>query len=224
MDNCAQIAYEPNIIPDYSGIIIPHNIAPLNFRISEKGQKYCVKIHSTRGAAVEIVSKTGLIHIPLRKWRALLNANKGHKVFMDVYVKDADNRWRQFQRITNTIAKESIDETVVYRFMKPIYKWWKDIGIYQRNLTDYNVSPVLLGRSFGQGCPNCHSFVGNEPDTMTIGLRSAVYGSHTLLTRNGTIDKVGAKWGYTAWMPGGIAPLCTNIPPGIQAAEWLYIR
>lgn len=203
MDKCTQIAYEPNITPDYSGIVIPHNIAPLNFRISEKGQTYRVKIHSNRGAAIGIVSKTGLIHIPLRKWRALLNVNKGHKVFVDVYVKDADNGWRQFQRITNTIAKEDIDETVVYRFMKPIYRWWKDMGIYQRNLTDYDVSLVLHGRSFGEGCLNCHSFVGNAPDTMTIDLRSATYGSHTLLARNGTVHKIGAKWGYTAWHPSG---------------------
>jgi len=203
MDNCTQIANEPNIIPDYSNIIIPHNIAPLNFMIYEKGQAYRVKIHLDNGPAIGIVSKTGRIQIPLRKWRSLLNVNKGHKLFVDVYVKDADNRWRQFQRITNTIAKESIDETVVYRFMKPIYKWWKDMGIYQRNLTDYDVSPVLQGRSFGQGCLNCHSFVGNAPDTMTIGLRSATYGSHTLFARNDSIHKIGAKWGYTAWHPNG---------------------
>jgi hypothetical protein len=154
MDECTQIAYEPNIAPDYSDITIPHNIAPLNFKILEKGQTYRVEIHSNRGSAIGIVSKTGLIHIPLRKWRALLNSNKGQKLFIDVYVKDEDKGWRQFQSITNTIAKEDIDGTVVYRFMKPIYKWWKDIGIYQRNLSDYNVSLVLHGRSFGQGCLN----------------------------------------------------------------------
>ena len=93
--------------------------------------------------------------------------------------------------------------------MKPIYNWWKDIGIYQRNLTDYDVSLVLHGRSFGEGCLNCHSFVGNEPDTMTIGLRSATYGSHTLLARNGSVHKIGAKWATQ---------------PGIPAADWLYIR
>ena len=203
MEKCTQVAYEPNITPDYSGTVIPHNIAPLNFRILEKGRAYRVKIHAESGTAIEIFDKTGRMRIPLRKWRALLDANKGHKVFVDVYVKDADKGWRQFQRITNTIAKEDIDETVVYRFMKPIYKWWKDIGIYQRDLTDYDVSLVMHGRSLGGGCLNCHSFVGNAPDTMTIGLRSATYGSHTLLARNGTVHKIGAKWGYTAWHPSG---------------------
>ena len=203
VEKCTQVGYEPNISPDYSGIVIPPNIAPLNFRILEKGRTYRVKIHSDRGAAIELVSKTGSTRIPLRKWRALLDANKGHKVFVDVYVKNADNGWLQFQPITNTIAREDIDETLVYRFMKPIYNAWKDMGIYQRNLTDYDVSLVLHGRSFGEGCLNCHSFVGNAPDTMTMGLRSAKYGSHTILARNGSIRKIGTKWGYTAWHPSG---------------------
>ncbi len=198
-----QVAYEPNITPDYSGIVIPPNIAPLNFRILENGLSYRVKIHSELGTPIEIVSKTGSIRIPLRKWRALLKANKGNQVFVDVYIKNTDNKWLQFQRITNTIAKDDIDQTLVYRFMKSIYNAWKDIGIYQRSLTDYDVSLIMHGRSFGQGCLNCHSFVGNAPDTMTIGLRSATYGSSTLLARNGTVHKIAAKWGYTAWHPTG---------------------
>jgi hypothetical protein len=203
IDNCTQIAHEPKIAPDYSGIVIPYNIAPLNFKITEKGQNYYVKIHSNHGSAIEIASKTGLIQIPLRKWRSLLNLNKGNKLLINVYVKDEGKKWHQFQSITNSIAKEDIDDTLVYRFMKPIYKWWKDIGIYQRNLTNYDVSQVLQGRSLGGGCLNCHSFVGNSPDTMTIGLRSQTYGSHTLLAQNGKARKIGAKFGYTAWHPSG---------------------
>lgn len=198
-----QVNSTPSISPEYFGTVIPYNIAPLNFRILEEGRAYHVKISSDSGPAIEIAGKTGSIRIPLRKWRALLEANKGHKVFIDIYVKNANNEWLQYERIVNTIAKEDIDETVVYRLMKPIYNWWKEIAIYQRNLTDYDVSPVLHGRSFGEGCLNCHSFVGNAPDTMTIGLRSATYGSHTLLARNGSAHKIGAKWGYTAWHPSG---------------------
>ncbi len=198
-----QAAYEPNISPDYSGLVIPPNIAPLNFRILEKGRAYRVNIHSARGRAIDIHSKSGQMRIPLRKWRTLLNANKGHKIFFDVYVSDPNQGWRRFQPITNTIAPEDIDEVVVYRFMKPIYNWWKDISIYQRNLAGYHESLIMHGRSFGEGCLNCHSFVGNAPDSMTIGLRSATYGSHTLLARNGSVRKIGAKWGYTAWHPSG---------------------
>jgi len=202
-DECTQVAHEPKISPDYSGIVIPHNIAPLNFRILEKAKAYHVKIHSDRGTPVEIAARTGSIRIPPRQWRALLEANKDRKVFIDIRVKNTDNKWLQFQRITNTIAADGIDETLVYRFMRPIYNAWKDMGIYQRDLTNYDVSLVLHGRSFGEGCLNCHSFPGNVPDTMTICLRSGTYGSHTLLVRNSNVRKIGAKWGYTAWHPSG---------------------
>ena len=162
---CIQIAHKPNIAPDYSDIVIPCNIAPLNFRILEKGRAYRVKIHSDRGPAIEISDRMGSIRISAGPWRALLDANRGREVFVDVYVKNADGQWLQFQRITNAIAEESIDETLVYRLMRPIFNAWKDIGIYQRDLANYDASLVLHGRSFGEGCLNCHSFIGNSPDT-----------------------------------------------------------
>ncbi|NQV33220.1 MAG: PD40 domain-containing protein, partial [Phycisphaeraceae bacterium] len=49
----------------------------------------------------------------------------------------------------------------------------------------------------------CHSFVGNDSKTMTIGLRSTTYGSRTLLVQGKKVDTLGAKWGYTAWHPNG---------------------
>ncbi len=197
------VAREPEISPDYCGVVIPGNIAPLNFKILEKGQVYWARVHSESGPAIEVASKTGRVNLPLRKWRALLDANKGRSLFVDVYVRSEDGKWLQFERIVNTIAKEDIDRTLVYRFMRPVYNWWKDMGIYQRDLTDFGVSLVMHGRAFGHGCVNCHSFAGRTSDTMTIGLRSPTYGSSTLLVRDGDVHKIGAKWGYTAWHPSG---------------------
>ncbi len=200
---CTRTGHEPNIAPDYTGLTIPANVSPLNFRVLEKGKTYCVKIHSHQGTPIEVFSKTSQIRIPLRKWRALLAANPGREMSLNVYVKDENGQWQQFNPIVNTIAPETIDDTLVYRFMKPIYNAWKDMGIYQRTLTNFDVSSVIHGRSLGEGCVNCHSFAGSTSDTTTIGLRSPIYGSHTLLARNGSVDKINAKWGYTAWHPSG---------------------
>jgi len=203
VETCAEVAREPKIRPDYSGVVIPANLAPLNFSVLESGRAYLVKVHGAEANAISVFSKTGQIRIPVRKWRALLDANKGKQIFFDVYVEGDDGGWRKFQRLASTIAPEEIDNTLVFRLMKPIYNWWKHIGIYQRDLTSYRKSVVLHGRSFGKGCVNCHSFIGNDPDTLTIGLRSVRYGSATLLAQNNTVDKIGAKWGYTAWHPSG---------------------
>jgi len=202
-DTYGEITRPPRISPDYAGAVIPPNIAPPNFRVLEPGKAYFVKIHAPQGKALHITAKTGAIHIPQSTWRALLGANKGQQVSLDIFVQHADKGWQKFQSVTNTIAHEDIDDTLVFRLMKPIYNWWKDIGIYQRHLAGYRRSLVLHGRSFGSGCLNCHSFVNNQPDTLTIGLRSAEYGSATLLARRNTVDKIGARWGYTAWHPSG---------------------
>jgi hypothetical protein len=203
IEDYSEVGHEPNLSPDYSGTVIPANIAPLNFRILEDGRAYSVEIRSDRGRPIRVVNRTGHIRIPIRQWRALLDANRGRDLFFDVYVRDADRHWRRFRPVTNRIAPEDIDGTLVFRFMKPLYSWWQDIGIHQRNLTNYDMSLILHGRSFGGGCLNCHSFVGNDPATLSIGLRSAKYGSDTLLARRDTVDKIGARWGYTAWHPSG---------------------
>jgi WD40-like Beta Propeller Repeat len=203
VETYTDVARDPNVSPDYFGTVIPANIAPLNFQVLEPGSAYFASIHATEGEAIAVASQTGAMRVPLKAWRALLAANRGKPIFINVFVKEADGSWKKFQSLTNAVAAEDIDEVLVFRLMKPIYNWWKNIGIYQRHLTSYATSVVLHGRSFGEGCLNCHSFVGNEPDTLTIGLRSAEYGSSTLLAQGNTVQKIGSKWGYTAWHPSG---------------------
>ena len=40
-----EIKREPQIVPDYSGITIPPNFAPLNFTINEKADNYLANFH-----------------------------------------------------------------------------------------------------------------------------------------------------------------------------------
>ncbi len=205
IETYVEVSAVPQIHPDYTGVTIPANIAPLNFRVLEEGHEYFVRIHgeSDDDTGIEIFANTGDIRIGAKPWRSLLKANQGKKIVFDVYVQNTDGQWRKFQSLSNTVAKDTIDGYVVYRLMKPIYNWWKDIGIYQRSLADFDESLVMHGRSFEEGCLNCHSFIGNDPKTLTIGLRSSIYGSSTLLARDNTVEKIGAKWGYTAWHPSG---------------------
>jgi hypothetical protein len=193
----------PRMRPDYSGTVIPPNIAPLNFSVQEKGKKYCVLIHSGKGEEIRILSRDSKIIIPAKKWHKLLELNRGSSLFFDVYVMGKDENWERYQRFSNTIALENIDSHMAYRVMKPIYSYWKSIGIYQRNLENYNESVILHGRSFNEGCINCHTFLNNSPDRMFFGVRSVAFGSSTILAEGGEAVKIGAKWGYTSWHPSG---------------------
>jgi len=197
------VARPPRITPDYAGVVIPTNIAPLNFVIDEPGDRYTARIHSDSGEQIEIRSRSGEIIIPQEKWKGLLRANAGKELCVDVCVRTDDGRWNRYETITNTIAREAIDSCLVYRFMMPSSYFPKQMQIRQRNLESFNDEVLLDTRSYGNGCANCHSFVGNRPDRMLLGIRSTSFPSATAHVCEGRIAKIGAKFGYTSWHPSG---------------------
>lgn len=199
----APVARPPKITPDYAGLVIPPNVAPLNFRIEEPGRAYMARIHAPFGQEIEVLSRTSEIVIPLEKWKNLLRANIGGALQVDVCVKADDGLWRRYEPITNAIAAEPIDPFLVYRFMAPSSYFPKQMQICQRNLETFEETTLLDTRSFGNGCANCHAFVNNSPAQMLLGIRSTSFPSATAYVHGGSIQKIGAKFGYTSWHPSG---------------------
>ncbi len=205
---CEDVNRPPQIEPAFYDGVIPPNMAPLNFRIAEVGGRYFVKIYAGEGRAIEILSRSPVIRIPAAKWHHLLELNRGHTLAIDVFVESrpADGkaaRWQQFPTLKNRIAAEDIDRFLVYRKIHPVDSAWRDIGIYQRDLSNFDESTVLSNDSFRQGCLNCHTFRANRTDTMLVSIRSQEYGSSAVIVNNGRAEKVAAKLGYAAWHPSG---------------------
>ncbi len=203
IENFNIVSQPVSIDPDYTDITIPPNIAPLNFSIKETGKKFFVRIYAEKGNEIKIVSKKGSIIIPLKKWRRLLDINRGGQLFFDVYIKDEQGGWNKYQTIANQIAEEQIDPYIAYRLIKPIFNCWHSVGLYQRNLTNYDESVIVHGESFNRGCVNCHTFLNNSPDKMLFGIRSTKYGAKTILKANKKVNKIGTKFTYSAWHPSG---------------------
>ncbi len=193
----------PRIYPDYSDIVIPPNIAPLNFLIKEEGSYYFVRIHSQKGEPIEIFSRKPKVLIPQKAWRNLLKDNGGRELYFDIFVRDEEKQWHGFQAVTNRIANESIDKFVVYRKIHPAHSMWRQIGIYQRNLENFDERTVLTNKYFQSGCLNCHAFNNNRTDHALLAIRSEVYGTDTLLIYDDRVRKVGTKVTYSCWHPSG---------------------
>jgi hypothetical protein len=171
-----------------------------------------VRIHSEKGKSVEIFSETPVISIPKRGWHELLDLNRGRQLNMDIYVKssagissskDENNKWSRFQPVTVQVAPEDIDTYLVYRKIHPGHVTWRSMGIYQRNLGNFEETTILNNGYFKHGCVNCHTFCGNRTEKMLIGIRSAIYGSSALLVEGDKVRKIGTKFGYTSWHPSG---------------------
>jgi len=198
----------PAIKPAYRDCVIPPNIAPLDFVVAEAGSRYFVKIRAAQGRPIEISSRSPVVRIPVRRWRDLLTRNRGGRLSLEVFVESTPAtgggpRWKRFAPLQNGIAQEDIDRFLVYRKIHPAHSAWRDIGIYQRDLTGFDESPVLTNDSFEKGCLNCHTFCGNRTRTMLISTRSGKYNSAAIIIDDGRVQKVGTKFGYTAWHPSG---------------------
>jgi len=198
--------------PDFAGSVIPPNIAPLNFIIQQDGAGYFVRIHSENGKPIEIFSRKPTILIPKRAWHELLDSNRGRQLNMDIFVESSAATsssngeiigWSRFQALTARIAPEDIDTFLVYRKIRPGHGTWRNMGIYQRNLSSFDESTILDNGYFKNGCVNCHTFSGNRAEKMIISIRSADYGSSALLVEGDKVRKIGTKFGYTSWHPSG---------------------
>ncbi len=199
----AAVARPPRITPDYTSVVIPPNIAPLNFVVDEPGEKYYATIRAAAGPPINVSSSTGKIIIPPGPWKNLLGKNLGQDIHIDICVKAKDGSWNRYQTISNTIADAKIDPYLAYRFMMPSSYFPKQMQICQRNLENFEERVILDTGDFGKGCANCHSFVGHHPEQMLIGMRSTSYPSATIYAHDGVVEKIGAKFGYTAWHPSG---------------------
>ena len=207
-NNITEVTVYPGLDPDYINVEIPPNIAPLNFIIEEQGTEYYVKIYSINEEPIEIYSTESKINIPMNQWKNILTKNTGNELTFDIYVKGDNENWKKYKSITNSISKDPIDSHIAYRLIMPAYNYWNEIGIYQRNLENFDESPIILNKLTGKSCINCHNFRANDPDNMVLHLRAGD-ASGTLLIKDGKAKKINTSTdfnkagAYPSWHPNG---------------------
>ncbi len=208
--NPVKIDRKPDILPDYTGVTIPPNIAPMNFSILEKGQSFNV-IATSRltGYQVKITSSDGMIHFPEKRWRKLLKESLGDSIIFRIYSLDKPvNKLVEYNSFAMIVAKEKIDAYLVYRLILPGYYSWSDIKIVQRSTESFSVHSIIENQIIEKNCANCHSFNNNNPARFMIHVRGSLGGTYFVedgkITR--TDPKIDAMTGgatYPSWHPGG---------------------
>ncbi len=198
----------PSLKPDYSGTVIPYNIAPMNFRIESEGSAFFARFQSANGKAIEVHSRNGNIEIPARPWRRLLEENKGGELKIALFAKGPEG-WSEFRTVTNTIAAEPIDPYITYRLLYPGYESWKEIFIKQRNLESFRERSIIENSLVEENCLNCHSYnnIGTTESFM-VHMRGSLGG--TYFYNEGSFKKTNLKTDemknaavYPRWHPSG---------------------
>ena len=194
---------EAPLVPDLQNVTIPPNIAPLNLKIVHRAQRYRVVLASRRSSPLVIESAASSIYFPDKKWRAILADNAGGDLVVTVSIQEKGNDYRHYAPCTTHVAREPIDPYIAYRIIKPIFNWWKDVGIYVRDLQTFDQREIIDGRRFENGCVNCHSFLNNDPGCFTISARSRKFGNTSIFITNNKAFKQNTKLGYSSWHPSG---------------------
>ncbi|MGA2865572.1 MAG: cytochrome C biosynthesis protein [Verrucomicrobiota bacterium] len=193
----------PRLWPDYTGVVIPPNIAPLNFKVQEPGARYRVEIYSARGERIALASRSPSIRIPAEKWKALLRANAGQWLCLEVSVQDSQDQWKRFEAVTNSIAREEIDRCLVYRLLQPLYSLYVNLGLYQRDLESFAERAVLENGKIDKNCLNCHTPLNHRADTFAFHTRSSQKLQPMILVLSNQVARVDKTMGYLSWHPSG---------------------
>ncbi len=198
----------PIIVPDYTQVTVPPNIAPLNFAIKEKGNYFIVSVSDSSGREVyRVRSGNGIIHFSERLWRKLLTTNKGNKISFQIYAVDK-NITRVFEPFDMFVSNDSIDAYLVYRLIPPGYYSWSEIKIIQRSLENFEETSIVENQVIDKNCVNCHAFSQNEPEKFLIHVRGSKGGTYfangkNLLRTNLKIVGMPGGATYPAWNPDG---------------------
>jgi hypothetical protein len=199
IESYTEVSEQAVIYPNYEGTYIPYNIAPLNFQVRESGSRFRIWFVAEKDS-FEVTTKKN-VDIPLKKWRKLLESNKGKSLTLKLFSK-GNGAWKKYKDLCFTIADEPVDPYIAYRLIEPGYEGWKKMGLYQRCIENYEESPILLNTLTDGDCMNCHSFWQRQPDKMLFHVRGKNGG--TLLVMNGEVKKINTK---ASWMEkAGVYP------------------
>lgn len=215
----------PAIEPDYTGIVIPPNIAPMNFIIKEKGETFFARLYVDDEQEIEIRSGNGLIRINQRKWNDLVSSNRGKDLKIDIFIKN-NGVWKKFRTITNTIANEPVDPYLTYRVIYPGYESWSELSIMQRSLESFRTSTIIKNSVADDNCVNCHSYNNGKSDDFMFHMRGSLSGTYFYTA--GKMSKRNLKTGemkngsvYPRWHPSGkyVAFSSNNIVQRFHSSE-----
>ena len=197
------------IYPDYTNVVIPPNIAPMNFLIKSVGKEYVVSVEGNTQKVVASGTENGIIQFDEKQWAELLQKSKGQKLTCTIYEK-TDNDWIQYAPYFMQVASEPIDSFLSYRLIEPGYELYRQLGLYQRNLSNFTEKVIYENnRSYDDDnnhCVNCHNYQNYHSKNMLFHVR-AFHGG-TILALNGNIKKLDMKCDsilssavYPSWNP-----------------------
>ena len=196
----------PKITPDYVGVSVPNTIAPLNFYVDDPEADIIDVVVRGKGKALH--SNGDFADFDIGDWHALLQASTGDSLMVTTTVRK-NGQWTEYRSFPIYVSNDSLGEWgVTYRLIPPGYETYGVMGLYQRDLSNFEQTPILENKHVDSDCMNCHTPNRTDPSQTTFHVR----GEHgaTVVVRDGQTDilaprnqELGGSMVYPFWHPSG---------------------
>lgn len=193
----------PDIFPDYTEVTVPSTIAPLTFGVP--GAEHIKAIFRNEKGRELWTEGDEYLTIEPTEWQELLMDGGQLQVQLSVW----DNTHPDgatYRSFNIHVSKDAIDPYVTYRLIPPGYEGWRDMGIYERKLSNYDVKTLVDNTENRNACMNCHTSCLGDSATYVYHLRSEK--GATIIHHNGVDDRVdlraladGRHGSHPAWHP-----------------------
>jgi len=197
----------PPIYPDYIGVTIPVGIAPMDFDVLGDNVEYLdVVVNGQKGG--EVHSNGKIMDIDVDEWHQLVEQNKGSELTFTVCAK-VDGQWTQYKPFKMYVSNYSLDEWgLTYRRVAPGYEVFSEMGLYQRDLSNFEEYEIISNTRTPGMCVNCHTSNRTNPTNFLFHARGEnpvtvvqKDGKHQLLSTK-TPETIGLCV-YPYWHPDG---------------------
>ena len=173
-----QLGKAATIFPDYTGTLLPVNLSPPTFALTDSTEALNdLQAVFSSGEKTVVVANDGEdgFCISESDWKNLKEQSQTISVTLQG---KKNGKWVEYEPFNIFISTDSIDNTLVYRLIEPGYEVWNEMGIFQRDIENYDEEAIITNHQTDGGCMNCHSFCNYDPETLMFHLRLNYAGTY----------------------------------------------
>ncbi len=206
-ENPTMVDQLPAIYPDYVGVTVPAEMAPLNFNSTDEAVD-CIDVVVKGSKGGELHAQGDFADFDVDEWHQLTAQNIGGQLVFTVCERK-DGQWLQYKDFTVDVSIYPLDEWgLTYRRIAPGYEVFSKMGLYQRDLSSFDEYAIIENTQVPGMCVNCHSAHQTDPSKFVFHVR----GEHgaTMFQIDGQREwlkaannQLGGSMVYPYWHPSG---------------------
>ena len=141
------------IYPDYAGVTIPINIAPLNFHYTAPGIKKAATTVTFNDDVVEFAGKE--VVWDMQQWKSLVASAVSDTIRLssELVLKGGVKQTYDWEIY---VSADKLDPYVSYRLIEPGYEVWHEVEIRERCIENFEDRALSDWQNTDNSCMNCH--------------------------------------------------------------------